>query len=107
MTFLEGRMEESLEALERLVQQHLALRTPDGEFILKLAELMALHGKEGRALDLAVRASSHGFLCVQWYEQSPFLATIRAYPRFQAMLDGVRERQALLTERFSLSAFGF
>jgi len=107
MTFLEGRMEESLEALERLVQQHLALRTPDGEFILKLAELMALHGKEGRALDLAVRASSHGFLCVQWYEQSPFLATIRAYPRFQAMLDGVRERQALLAERFSLSAFGF
>ncbi|MDP2877840.1 MAG: hypothetical protein Q8O00_16745, partial [Holophaga sp.] len=38
MTLLEGRMEESLEALESLVQQHLALRAPDGEFILKLAE---------------------------------------------------------------------
>jgi len=106
-TFLEGRTQESLEALEKLVQQHLSLRTPDGEFILKLAELMALHGKEHRALDLATRAASHGFGCVQWFEQSPLLASIRHFLRFQALLHTLRERQAALADRFPPSAFGF
>jgi len=106
-TFLEGRTQESLEALEKLVQQNLTIRTPDGEFILKLAELMALHGKENRAIDLAVRAASHGFGCVQWYERSPLLAPIRVFLRFQALLHTLRERQASQADHFPPSAFGF
>ena len=105
-TFLEGRTQESLAVLEKLVQQHLTIRTPDGEFILKLAELMALHGKVNRALDLATRAASHGFGCVQWYEQSPLLAPIRNFLRFQAMLFTLRDRQAAQADRFPPSAFG-
>jgi len=106
-TFLEGRAQESLEALELVVQQHLSLRAPDGEFIVKLAELMALHGKEHRAADLAIRAASHGFGCVQWYERSPFLDPIRDSVRFQALLHTLRERHAALADRFPLNAFGF
>jgi len=106
-TFLEGRTQESLTALEKLVQQHLTIRTPDGEFILKLAELMALHGKVNRALDLATRAASHGFGCVQWYEQSPLLAPIRSFLRFQALLFTLRERQTAQADRFPPRAFGF
>ncbi len=106
-TFLEGRTQDSLAALEGLVQQHLTLRAPDGEFILKLAELMALHGQENRALDLATRAASHGFGCVQWYEQSPLLASIRGFLRFQALLHTLRERQATLADHFPPGAFGF
>jgi len=106
-TFLEGRTQESLEALEKLVQEHLTVRTPDGEFILKLAELMVLHGKDNRALDLAARAASHGFGCVQWYERSPLLAPIRSFLRFQALLLTLRERQANLAEHFPPRTFGF
>ncbi|MBK8793237.1 MAG: hypothetical protein IPN59_08770 [Holophaga sp.] len=105
-TWLEGRMEDSLEALEKLVLQHFTLRTPDGEFIFKLAELMALHGKTHRALDLATRAAAHGFGCVHWYERNPFLAPIRGFLRFQAMLHTLRDRQAAQAENFPPSAFG-
>lgn len=106
-TFLEGRTQESLDALDKLVQQHLSLRTPDGEFILKLAELMTLHGKENRALDLATRAAHRGFGCTRWYEHSPLLAPIRGFLRFQALLHTLRERQAAQADHFPPGAFGF
>lgn len=105
--WLEGKPKESLEALEKLVLQHFTLRTPDGEFILKLAELMALHDKPYRALDLATRAAAHGFGCAQWYEKSPFLAPIRDFLRFQALLHTLRERQAAQADHFPPSEFGF
>jgi tetratricopeptide (TPR) repeat protein len=105
--FLEGRTQDSLASLEKLVQQHLSLRSPDGEFVVKLAELMTLHGHEHRAVDLATRAASHGFGCVRWYEQSPFLAPIQKSLRFQALLHTLRDRQEAMADRFPASAFGF
>ncbi len=98
--YLEGRIPESRDTLEGLVREHLALRAPDGEFIIKLAELMQLLGDSSRALDLVFQAASSGFTCVQWYEQSPFLAPIRPLPRFQALLFTLRERQAQNARRF-------
>lgn len=106
LNLLEGNTAESMEVMERLVQNHLSNRTPDGEFILKLAELMALHGKDHRALDLAVRAASHGFWCVEWYERSPFLGPVRHFLRYQALLHTLRERQAPVLRDFPPSAFG-
>lgn len=105
-TFLEGQRSESRAALEGLVQQHLKLRAPDGEFILKLAELMALHGELNGALDLCVRAASHGFGCVPWYEQSPFLTPVRGMLKFQALLQTLRERQAAMASQFPVGRFG-
>lgn len=105
-TFLSGQPTLSRTALDRLVQQHLKLRAPDGEFILKLAELMALHDEPNLALDLCVRAGSHGFGCLAWYEQSPFLAPLRGMLKFQALLQTLRERQVALADPFPAKRFG-
>lgn len=103
---LEGRKPEARQALDALAGEHLGLRSPDGEFILKLGEFMILLGDANEGMDLAVRATAQGFFCAEWLEQNPLLAPIRTWPRFQAILHGLRERAALHARRFPPAAFG-
>ena len=91
--------------LHRLADSRMGLRVPDGEYTFKLAEAYALLGESGAAQDMADKAFSQGFGCTTWYEQSPFLKSIRGTPRWRALLDHLRGRQRLLEKNFPPSAF--
>lgn len=102
----EGRENEARLLLQQLLVDHQALRAPDGEYTLKLAEAAAMLGERELALDLASLSATHGFSCLAWYEQSPLLASIRKAPRFQDLLQNLRLRQTDLQRRFPAEAFG-
>jgi len=102
----EDRHDSARLLLGDLLKDHQALRAPDGEYTLKLAEAAALLGERELALDLAGLAATHGFGCVAWYERSPLLAPLRSAPRYQDLLRNLRQRQADLQRRFPPEAFG-
>lgn len=102
----EGREASAREALRQLLEDHQALRSPDGEYTLKLAEAAALLGERELALDLANLSATHGFGCATWYEQNPLLASLKTAPRFKDMLQNLRLRQSELERRFPPEAFG-
>lgn len=102
----EGRENEARLLLQQLLVDHQALRAPDGEYTLKLAEAAALLGERELALDLASLSATHGFGCVAWYEQNPLLVSLRRAPRYNDLLQNLRLRQTDLQRRFPPEAFG-
>ncbi len=92
--------------LDDLDRERVGLRVSDGEFTLRMAEAAAFLGQPAHAMDLAERAYTQGFGCTRWYERSPLLAGLRGTPRFQSLLQHLRERQAMLEARFPPSRFG-
>ncbi|HJU84780.1 MAG TPA: hypothetical protein VJ600_11255 [Holophagaceae bacterium] len=103
---LEGRDGEARARLRDLESLRTQVRVPDGEYTFKLAEAHAYLGEIPEALDGAVRAASQGFGCTSWYEGSPLLKPIRGLPRWQALIQHLRERQLLMESRFPASRFG-
>ena len=102
---LEGRTREGLAGLRQVDEVRGRLRIPDGEWTFKEAEAYALLGDANRAVDCATRAFVQGFSCARWYETSPFLAAVRAHPRWPTLHRNIQERQALLEADFPPSAF--
>jgi hypothetical protein len=102
---LAGRTEEAIKVLTPLRDQRLRLRVPDGEFTFKIAEAYCFLGRNDDALLVAERAFSQGFGCTPWYEGAPLLAPIRNTPRWRALLQHLKDRQALLESRFPSSRF--
>jgi tetratricopeptide (TPR) repeat protein len=100
---LEGRTQEAWEKLHALDQARVGMREPDGEFTLRLAEAYALLGDRASAMDMAVRSFGRGFGCTEWYERSPMLQPLRALPRWQALIQHLRERQGLMESTFPAS----
>lgn len=94
------------EKLSFYLDEHMFLRSPDGEYTFKLAEAAAMAGQETLALDLTCRAAAQGFDCTHWYETSPCLESIRPRPQYQALLKILKERQARLEKRFKPGLFG-
>jgi tetratricopeptide (TPR) repeat protein len=86
--------------LDALARSRVGLRVPDGEYILNMAEAYALLGDLPRAQDLAEKAFYTGFTCARWYETNPLLKPLHGTPRWDALLQHVRERQAILEARF-------
>jgi tetratricopeptide (TPR) repeat protein len=103
---LEGNRDEALAALREVESSRTSLRVPDGEFTFKLAEAHAFLGDPPGALDMALRASSQGFGCTAWYEGSPLLTSLHGLPRWQALIQHLRERQQLMESRFPPARFG-
>ncbi|HJU84781.1 MAG TPA: hypothetical protein VJ600_11260 [Holophagaceae bacterium] len=103
---LEGQRAEALAALAELDRQRTGLRVPDGEFTFGMAEAAAYFGDTGLAMDLAHRAFSQGFACATWFERSPMLKPLQGLPRWKALLQHVRERQALLQSKYPPADFG-
>jgi len=102
---LSDRRGEALVQLRQLRTSRTSLRIPDGEFTFKLAEALAFMGQDNEAMDCANRAFAQGFGCTRWYEQSPLLAPIRLLPRWSALHQHLKERQAYLEQSFPASRF--
>lgn len=102
---LEGDTRQALKRLGELDQEMDGLRGADGEFTFNLAEAYALLGDREGAFDLAGRALAQGFACTRWYEESPLMAPMKGSPRWEALLQTLRERQARLERQFPVSDF--
>jgi tetratricopeptide (TPR) repeat protein len=103
---LEQKPDEARLELDSLAEGHTGLRVPDGEFILNMAEAYVLLGDLVKGQDLAERAFYTGFTCARWYETNPLLQPLRGTPRWSALMQHVRERQAFLDARFPRSRWG-
>ena len=99
---LEGHKEAAWKKLREYDQERIGMREPDGEFTIRLAEAYALMGDRASAMDMASRAFARGFGCTEWYERSPMLEPLRALPKWKALIQHLRERQALMEDRFPI-----
>ena len=97
---LEDRKDEAWKRLREYDQERTGMREPDGEFTIRLAEAYALIGDRASAMDMASRAFGRGFGCTDWYERSPMLEPLRSLPKWKALIQHLKERQALMEDRF-------
>jgi len=97
---LDGRHDEAWQALRAFDQDRIGMREPDGEFTIRLAEAYAMLGDRASAMEMASRAFARGFGCTAWYERSPMLQPLRSLPRWKALLQHLKERQALMEDTF-------
>jgi tetratricopeptide (TPR) repeat protein len=95
-----GQKDKAWEKARQYDLERIGVREPDGEFTLRLAEAYALMGDRASAMEMAYRAFARGFGCTAWYEQSPMLEPLRGLPKWQALMQHVRERQSLMEDRF-------
>jgi len=100
---LEGRRDEALQKLQAYDKERIGMRQPDGEFTLRLAEAYALMGDRAHAMDVANQAFAQGFGCTTWYERSPLLEPLHGLPKWKSLMQHVKERQALMEDRFPRS----
>ena len=105
LALLEGRPGAGVAILRNIDEVRGKLRIPDGEWTFKEAEAYSLLGDAEQGVDCATRAFVQGFSCATWYETSPFLAKVRAHPRWPMLLRNVRERQAVLEGSLPAAAF--
>ncbi|MBP1771343.1 MAG: hypothetical protein H6P99_506 [Holophagaceae bacterium] len=99
---LDGRKDDAWQKLREYDQERIGMREPDGEFTIRLAEAYALMGDRASAMDMASRAFARGFGCTAWYERSPMLEPLRGLPKWKALMQHLRERQALMEDRFPI-----
>ena len=99
---LDGNRDEAWKLLHEYDQERISMREPDGEFTIRLAEAYALMGDRASAMEMANRAFARGFGCTEWYEHSPMLEPLRGLPKWQALIQHLRERQHLMEDRFPL-----
>jgi hypothetical protein len=97
---LSGQKDVAWNKLREYDQERGSMRDPDGEFTLRLAEAYALMGDRASGMEMANRAFACGFGCTTWYEQSPLLEPLRGLPKWKALIQHLKERQALMEERF-------
>lgn len=103
---LEGDRATARAELDALAESRVGLRVPDGEFILHMAEAYALLDDLPRAQELAERAFYTGFTCVRWFETNPMLKPLHGTARWVALMQHVKERQAILEARFPPGRWG-
>lgn len=99
------RLAEARTKLRTLSEDRVSLHVPDGEFSFKMAEAYALIGDKGEAIDMGSKAFAQGFGCTRWFQRSPFVQELQSSPRWQALLQHLRERQRLLEGRFPSQSF--
>jgi DNA-binding winged helix-turn-helix (wHTH) protein/tetratricopeptide (TPR) repeat protein len=95
-TLLEGRPDDSIEAVGRIVASD--FRDPEGLFYL--SRHLAHLNETGAALDLLERVIGGGFFCYPAIAHDPWLQSLRRKPAFTRLL-----RQAETRHRDALEAF--
>ena len=96
----EGSREAALLELRVLERERLGLRVPDGEFTHRLAEGYAFAGDLDAAMELLGRAFGQGFGAALWYDRSPLLEPLKRSPKWNTLVQHIKERQELLEARF-------
>ena len=104
---LQGEQEAALAGLRGLWAERIPVRVPDGEFTFKVAEAFGFLGSPTEAQDVANRAFAQGFACTRWYQNSPFLEGVRGTPRWNALEQHLKERQALIEAVYPRERFAF
>ncbi|MBI1751448.1 MAG: hypothetical protein HY014_17740 [Acidobacteria bacterium] len=99
---LQGKKDQAWVKLREYDQERIGMREPDGEFTIRLAEAYALMGDRASAMEMASRAFARGFGCTSWYERSPMLEPLRTLPKWKALMQHLKERQALMEDQFPL-----
>ena len=99
---LQGQKDEAWRKLREYDQERIGMREHDGEFTIRLAEAYALLGDRASAMEMASRAFARGFGCTAWYERSPMLEPLRSLPKWKALMQHLKERQALMEDRFPI-----
>jgi hypothetical protein len=99
---LQGQKEAAWKKLREYDQERIGMREHDGEFTIRLAEAYALLGDRASAMEMASRAFARGFGCTAWYERSPMLEPLRSLPKWKALMQHLKERQALMEDRFPI-----
>ncbi len=99
---LRDKKDEAWKKLREYEQERTGMREPDGEFTIRLAEAYALMGDRASAMEMANRAFARGFGCTTWYEHSPMLEPLRGLPKWKALIQHLKERQALMEDRFPI-----
>jgi len=59
-------------------------------------------GDRASAMEMANRAFARGFGCTAWYERSPMLESLRGLPKWNALMQHAKERQALMEDQFPI-----
>lgn len=67
----------------------------DGELALMMSEAAALADDVCLAQQLAEQAYTEGFACSRWFLDNPLLKPLHGTPRWEGLLQRVREREAL------------
>lgn len=70
----------------------------DGELVLMMSEAAALAGDACLAQQLAEQAYTEGFACSRWFLANPLLEPLHGTPRWEGLLQRVREREALVKD---------
>ncbi len=97
---LQGREAEALRELEGLAGSRPMVQILDGEFTFKVAEAWGFLGRDKEALEFANRAATQGFVCLRWYEATPFLAGARKLSYWATLRRHLEERQQALEAQF-------
>jgi len=100
---LQGHEPEALAALDDLAHSRRRVQVLGGEFSFKIAAAYGFLHPPKEALDPANQAATQGFLCLAWYERTPFLEGARAFPYWPTLRRHLEERQHLLEAQFPLS----
>jgi adenylate cyclase len=66
----------------------LAIDPEESSILYNAACTYSLMGERDQAIDLLERAVHHGFGHKEWIENDPDFASLRDYPRFQALMQG-------------------
>jgi tetratricopeptide (TPR) repeat protein len=100
---LEGREAEARAELDALARSRQMAQVLDGEFTFKVAEAYGFMGQPKEALDYANHAATQGFICLRWYEVTPFLEGARKLEYWATLRRHLQERQAAMARLFPAS----
>lgn len=100
---LEGREGEARQELDALARSRQMAQVLDGEFTFKVAEAYGFMGCPREALDYANHAATQGFICLRWYEATPFLEGARKLGYWATLRRHLQERQDRIARLYPAS----
>jgi non-specific serine/threonine protein kinase len=96
---LGGDRENAVRMFLRL--QSMSENFPDGEAMYQVARMLARVEAKEMALDLMSRAVELGYYPIAWFEQDPWLASIRSEPVYEQTCVRARERHLAAASAFA------
>jgi hypothetical protein len=91
---VEGRTSEAVRVFQELDRHRVERGLFDGELALLLAEGSVLAGDSAAGQAFLERAYIDGYACSEWLMRDTFLFPLQGTPRWNALLQRVREREA-------------